>query len=500
MITKCFTKVKASYEEISNKGNDLSKKIDKIDVNINDKSIYEKRKEYINFLNSSSSKFYGILQDFVKEYKTYYDEYGNYHKEYIVKEKNKDIITKCKKLNEYKTIFINLSKKIELISKEIDNIKLHIEVKENELLKDINNNFIIMKKKVAYISALENIIEEIILPNKELFGLGSLKFLFDNKKDKNNKNTEKVDNRYEELSNKMKEKFGKPLKDINEIDVYETVGKLYNEITYNISDIYQATTMSKIEKIMNYSSYIFSIGKKEKITIAEKKLYDPIKSIEVPNNLTIGGIKSFVTSTFQIFDDFVKLIEDDIKTNENKSRSLLVDIGTKISKYKKSQTDYLENIKVKINESKENLREFVKTFIEVFDYVTKNNFPINGNDYEDYKSLCEILEKKSKETDDIFEILTDKEIYRNDEDLIVLACDTIKNVEFIEKFFDDVLFYFYDVRTKIYKKINEENNKEVKIKKKEDFMKYFENNQINLEYFKNLYEKMNEELKKYNIV
>ena len=110
--------------------------------------------------------------------------------------------------------------------------------------------------------------------------------------------------------------------------------------------------------------------------------------------------------------------------------------------------------------------------------------------------MSEILNKGK----DIFEILLNKKINRNERDLIELASETTGTIDKITAFFEDLfIIIFHDKIYKIFNRINRKysEQKEVEKRQKEEFMKYFKNCKFNIENIKLLSEKLDNKLKEY---
>ena len=444
-----------------------------------------KNKNLNNYIKKSLEEFKKENEEFLKKIKSYKKGYHYYNKDNNVK-------NLYNTYQQYEKIFSEICNKNDgnIKDKHIKYIKLKEGIEEiKEKKKETFENFIKkINKSDKYLSILKTIIKELVL--QKYFNLDDIAFLFKEKNEENNQNiliqNKELDMDFEKIKAEMYKVYNKHLKDINEIQEFKAVEDLYKKTLHNIEKI--KTIIKNIEKIrQEYSSYKYTYGEKTKnpFVIIEKKLYYPLDSLEI-HNIPIN------------FEDFEKIIEEDITKKQSNSEELIKKI-----KYNKEQTtNYIKNMKLKINESEQNLKEFVETFVNCFNWATENNYRTEETNsdrkqYDDlYKNLSKILNKEK----DIFEILLNKKINRNERDLIELASETTETINKMTDFFDDLFInIFYDKINNIFKGINRKysEQKEEKKRQKEEFMKYFKNCKFNIENIKLLSEKLDNKLKEY---
>ena len=440
-------------------------------------------------LNNYIKKY---LEEFKKENEEFLKKIKSYKKGYHYYNKDNNVKNLYNTYQQYEKIFSEICNKNDgnIKDKHIKYIKLKEGIEEiKEKKKETFENFIKkINKSDKYLSILKTIIKELVL--QKYFNLDDIAFLFKEKNEENNQNiliqNKELDMDFEKIKEEMYKVYNKHLKDINEIQEFKAVEDLYKKTLHNIEKI--KTIIKNIEKIrQEYSSYKYTYGEKTKnhFVIIEKKLYYPLDSLGI-HNIPIN------------FEDFEKIIEEDITKKQSNSEELI----KKIKNNKEQTTNYIKNMKLKINESEQNLKEFVETFVNCFKWATENNYrteetPSDREKYDDlYKNLSKILNKEK----DIFEILLNKKINRNERDLIELASETTETIDKMTDFFDDLFInIFYDKINNIFKGINRKysEQKEEKKRQKEEFMEYFKNCKFNIKNIKLLSEKLDNKLKEY---
>ena len=444
-----------------------------------------KNKILNNYIKKSLEEFKKENEEFLKKIKSYKKGYHYYNEDNKVK-------NLYNTYQQYEKIFSEICNKNDgnIRDKYIKYIELKEGIEEiKEKKKETFENFIKkINKSDKYLSILKTIIKEFVL--QKYFNLDDIAFLFNEKNEENNQNiliqNKELDMDFEKIKEEMYKVYNKHLKDINEIQEFKAVEDLYKKTLHNIEKI--KTIIKNIEKIrQEYSSYKYTYGEKTKnpFVIIEKKLYYPLDSLKI-HNISIN------------FKDFEKIIEEDITKKQSNSEELI----KKIKYIKEQTTNYMKNMKLKINESEQNLKEFVETFVNCFNWATENNYRTeetssDRKQYDDlYKNLSKILNKEK----DIFEILLNKKINRNERDLIELASETTETIDKMTDFFDDLFInIFYDKINNIFKGINRKysEQKEEKKRQKEEFMEYFKNCKFNIENIKLLSEKLDNKLKEY---
>ena len=473
-------------EEAERKKKEEEERLKKEEENSKNLSTMEgKNKILNNYIKKSLEEFKKENEEFLKKIKSYKKGYHYYNEDNKVK-------NLYNTYQQYEKIFSEICNKNDgnIKNKHIKYIELKERIEEiKEKKKETFENFIKkINKSDKYLSILKTIIKELVL--QKYFNLDDIAFLFKEKNEENNQNiliqNKELDMDFEKIKAEMYKVYNKHLKDINEIQEFKAVEDLYKKTLHNIEKI--KTIIKNIEKIrQEYSSYKYTYGEKTKnpFVIIEKKLYYPLDSLEI-HNIPIN------------FEDFEKIIEEDITKKQSNSEELI----KKIKYIKEQTTNYMKNMKLKINESEQNLKEFVETFVNCFNWATENNYRTEETNsdrkqYDDlYKNLSKILNKEK----DIFEILLNKKINRNERDLIELASETTETINKMTDFFDDLFInIFYDKINNIFKGINRKysEQKEEKKRQKEEFMKYFKNCKFNIENIKLLSEKLDNKLKEY---
>ena len=473
-------------EEAERKKKEEEERLKKEEENSKNLSTMEgKNKILNNYIKKSLEEFKKENEEFLKKIKSYKKGYHYYNEDNKVK-------NLYNTYQQYEKIFSEICNKNDgnIKNKHIKYIELKERIEEiKEKKKETFENFIKkINKSDKYLSILKTIIKELVL--QKYFNLDDIAFLFKEKNEENNQNiliqNKELDMDFEKIKEEMYKVYNKHLKDINEIQEFKAVEDLYKKTLHNIEKI--KTIIKNIEKIrQEYSSYKYTYGEKTKnpFVIIEKKLYYPLDSLEI-HNIPIN------------FEDFEKIIEEDITKKQSNSEELI----KKIKYIKEQTTNYMKNMKLKINESEQNLKEFVETFVNCFNWATENNYRTEETNsdrkqYDDlYKNLSKILNKEK----DIFEILLNKKINRNERDLIELASETTETINKMTDFFDDLFInIFYDKINNIFKGINRKysEQKEEKKRQKEEFMKYFKNCKFNIENIKLLSEKLDNKLKEY---
>ena len=473
-------------EEAERKKKEEEERLKKEEENSKNLSTMEgKNKILNNYIKKSLEEFKKENEEFLKKIKSYKKGYHYYNEDNKVK-------NLYNTYQQYEKIFSEICNKNDgnIRDKYIKYIELKEGIEEiKEKKKETFENFIKkINKSDKYLSILKTIIKEFVL--QKYFNLDDIAFLFNEKNEENNQNiliqNKELDMDFEKIKAEMYKVYNKHLKDINEIQEFKAVEDLYKKTLHNIEKI--KTIIKNIEKIrQEYSSYKYTYGEKTKnpFVIIEKKLYYPLDSLKI-HNISIN------------FKDFEKIIEEDITKKQSNSEELI----KKIKYIKEQTTNYMKNMKLKINESEQNLKEFVETFVNCFNWATENNYRTeetssDRKQYDDlYKNLSKILNKEK----DIFEILLNKKINRNERDLIELASETTETIDKMTDFFDDLFInIFYDKINNIFKGINRKysEQKEEKKRQKEEFMKYFKNCKFNIENIKLLSEKLDNKLKEY---
>ena len=473
-------------EEAERKKKEEEERLKKEEENSKNLSTMEgKNKILNNYIKKSLEEFKKENEEFLKKIKSYKKGYHYYNEDNKVK-------NLYNTYQQYEKIFSEICNKNDgnIRDKYIKYIELKEGIEEiKEKKKETFENFIKkINKSDKYLSILKTIIKEFVL--QKYFNLDDIAFLFNEKNEENNQNiliqNKELDMDFEKIKEEMYKVYNKHLKDINEIQEFKAVEDLYKKTLHNIEKI--KTIIKNIEKIrQEYSSYKYTYGEKTKnpFVIIEKKLYYPLDSLKI-HNISIN------------FKDFEKIIEEDITKKQSNSEELI----KKIKYIKEQTTNYMKNMKLKINESEQNLKEFVETFVNCFNWATENNYRTeetssDRKQYDDlYKNLSKILNKEK----DIFEILLNKKINRNERDLIELASETTETIDKMTDFFDDLFInIFYDKINNIFKGINRKysEQKEEKKRQKEEFMEYFKNCKFNIENIKLLSEKLDNKLKEY---